>query len=215
MIKQLFSKCCRKIHVLYTFFSLKHYWEIRAIGFSREFGGVQSKLGLQHDAIRKELQALNIGSDFKLLEIGCGFGRNLKFLAEECGLSSNQIQGSDFSENMIKIAKAYLYPNEPQLFQADIVNDPLPTKSYDLILSHGVLMHIPPVKLGKAIQNIISAMKLEGHLILIEEKADREKINTYTFSHKYQEHLEFFFDISRFEVINGNLYFIVAQLKNV
>jgi len=71
----------------------KKYWELRAINFSRELNGHQSKIFEQHYWILKKIKRLNFNN---FLEIGCGFGRNIEFFTKQEVLKNKKNFGFDF-----------------------------------------------------------------------------------------------------------------------
>ena len=65
--------------------SKEAYWNLRAKGFSTEYGGCQAKYDEQHWILKEILEE---NRPNKILDIGCGFGSNIKFMIEECGFTS-------------------------------------------------------------------------------------------------------------------------------
>lgn len=81
----------------------------------------------------------------KVLDVGCGNGRFGLFLAENY---SEQItyHGIDNNEALLAYAETSLkdIPHlQAQLEMIDIVNQPLPAATYDLVVLFGVIHHIP------------------------------------------------------------------------
>jgi ubiquinone/menaquinone biosynthesis C-methylase UbiE len=79
----------------------------------------------------------------RILDLGCGNGRNSVFLAEQ----AFQVVGIDFSVNMLKIAtqKSIEIKNEnrPTFIQADIMELPFRSSTFDAALFIAALHHIP------------------------------------------------------------------------
>lgn len=131
-----------------------------------------------------------------VLEIGCGFGRNLKFLSDHLP-SSVVMTGFDISESMVRKAKGNL-KNRAFLGCADINALPLCKGSYELVFTHAVLMHVPEENIENAIREIRRVAK--NHLIIIEEtywsvgnlQGTILKPNEYTFIYDYPQLLSKF-----------------------
>ena len=116
-----------------------------------------------------------------ILEVGCGFGRNIKFLIQN-GLSPSLIVGIDISSNMIRLAREYVGNKEVKFFISDL-DGFKPKKKFDLVFTHGVLMHIPEDQINRAIDKTVSLSKKS--LVLIEQNYQAD--NNYTFIHDYKK----------------------------
>jgi len=124
-----------------------------------------------------------------VLEIGCGFGRNLKFLLEHLSYPVAMV-GFDISESMIRKAKRNLN-NRVLLGCADINALPFCEESYDLVFTHATLMHVSEQDIKNAIHQIIRVTK--RYLVIIEEtywsmggvRGSILKPNEYTFIYDY------------------------------
>lgn len=158
------------------YYSPKHFWEGWADDFIRDEW--QVKTHSQHDWLLKKIKKSKANS---ILEVGCGFGRNIKFLSDN-GVKSATIQGFDISPSMIRLAKRRV-DKKTRLFVADILNLKFSKKS-DLVFTHGVLMHVKPNSLVKALDNITALTN--KYIILIEQNYGGNK---YTFNHKYKKYL--------------------------
>jgi SAM-dependent methyltransferase len=73
----------------------------------------------------------------RLLDLGCGDGTNLAWLAP----FANKIYGSDY--NMVRLARARHRVPQARLFLADILDYPWPDDSFDIIFFNHVIEHIP------------------------------------------------------------------------
>ena len=133
-----------------TFFLLKH-------GYTpRDFWDNWSDTYF-HQPCRKEVDQshywlLEVVKKIKsesIIEVGCGFGKNLDFLCKNL-LYPPKLFGVDISESMVKKAKDYI-PDNALLACGDILNLPFSDNSFDLVFTHGTLMHISADKLPKAI----------------------------------------------------------------
>ncbi len=111
----------------------------------------------------EKLKLLGNLSNKSVLEIGCGNGRSLKYVAD---LGATELWGIDISENQIKRTKAYL---QTESIDAKLVCSPmenrcgLPTDYFDLVYSvYGIGWS---TNLDKTFELIHSYLKKEGLFI--------------------------------------------------
>jgi ubiquinone/menaquinone biosynthesis C-methylase UbiE len=183
----------------------KLYWLLKGsynpINFWEKWGKTfinepqQQLIYEQHQWI---LQILLQEKPLSLLEVGCGFGRNIKYITKNY-IAPLSITGIDFSNTMLAQAKKYLasIPIKKRrlinLKNADILNLPFPTSSFDVILCHGVLMHIKPQNINQAVKELLRVTKKS--LILVEQndtikpQSDKpyQKINYFTYAYPYKK----------------------------
>ena len=162
----------------------REFWDKWADDFIKD--PWQIRTHPQHQWLLKKIKTLKPKSIF---EVGCGFGRNIKFLIEN-GIKPNSITGLDISGRMIKLARDYINNNRVKLSVISIEKF-AEIKNFDLVFTHGVLMHIPPNNTEKALDNIIRISK--KHLILIEQNYSppkSDKSSSYTFVHNYKDMLK-------------------------
>lgn len=107
------------------------------------------------------------------LDVGCGAWAALRDLPNYLGL--------DFSIEALR--KSGL----GEFIFADITNRvPLPSKSYDMIFTRSVLLHIPPGKIAKAVQEISRVAK--KCIVLDEPEFEEEKkLQAHNFNHNLRE----------------------------
>lgn len=158
------------------------FWEEWAQTFKES--PTQQKIYPQHQWLLAKLEQLRPQS---ILEIGCGFGRNIGWLSKQLSYQPLFI-GVDFSPTFIKQAHTYLssVPNL-ELYTASLLNLP-PTVTAEVVLVHGVFMHIPPQQLPENFSNLLQrSQKAILHIEEISSQPPLEQaINKYTFSHDYQ-----------------------------
>ena len=93
-------------------------------------------------------------SPSRILEVGCGYGRLLKPIAESVELK--RIVGVDFSDTMLRKAEQYINNSKVELILADATQGlPFVDDAFDVVYTSGVLMHIPPPKDVVARQELI------------------------------------------------------------
>lgn len=94
----------------------------------------------------------------RLLDLGCGPGLLLNYLAATGRANTVQYQGIDISASMIALARER-WPNE--VFQArDILTDPLSPQSVDVVIMNGVLTErqdIPRERMVVMAEALVSA----------------------------------------------------------
>ena len=95
----------------------------------------------------------------KTLEVGCNWGRELKLLE-----GKTQLYGIDFNPLMISQARKFLKKAEFKVAEATEI--PYPDNFFDLVYTDGLLSHVPPENVEKAISEIIRVSK--KHCLLIE-----------------------------------------------
>lgn len=154
----------------------KEFWDSWAPDFVKD--SWQTKIHPQHEWL---LSVIKKKDPKSILEVGCGFGRNIKFLIEK-GVLSATITGVDISSEMINLAREYIKNKKVKLYASNLT-DFKPTTKFDLVFTHGALMHIPEDKIEDAINKLINLSK--KHLVLIEQNYQAD--NNYTFIHDYRQ----------------------------
>jgi SAM-dependent methyltransferase len=98
----------------------------------------------------------------RILDFGCGTGRNIPFLAE--AFPEAEILGCDISEESLKEAKE----NFPQavFFHNDAPE--VNTGDFDLIVVSCVLHHIPVADRAGVVRNLAARLSPQGELYILE-----------------------------------------------
>ena len=117
-----------------------------------------------------------------ILEAGCGFGRNLQYLVEH-GVPATHLHGVDITSSLLKKACQVPILKQAVLESADVLNLPYQNNNFDLVFTHGLLMHIPPKKIEKAFRELIRTSR--KYVVIYEEVSKQGNINTYTYGHDY------------------------------
>lgn len=152
----------------------KIFWEEWGKTFFKDV--YQRKIFSQHKWILEQIKELDPDS---ILEIGCGFGRNIKYLIKE-GIPAEKITGTDISSTMLENCRQYIKNCKVDLFLAEAVKLPFKDKEFSFSFTHGVLMHIPPEKITPTIKEIFRITK--GYFLCVEQNYNG---NEYTFVHNY------------------------------
>ena len=132
-----------------------------------------------------ELLGKFIKKENRVLDIGCGNGRLLKFLI-------TNYDGVDQSEELIKIA----YKNYPNAnFQvADVFHLPFEDASFDVVAGIAFLHHIPSREFRlKVLKEIHRVLKIGGILFLTNWNLFRWEIISHNIKRNKMNPLHFFF----------------------
>lgn len=100
-----------------------------------------------------------------VLDLGCGNGRFAVFLRENLQ-GDLMYTGIDSDADLLDYAGESMGNINHTLIKADLLNDPLPDKQYDLVVLFGVMHHIPGnVERAAFLQSVASHVNSGGLLI--------------------------------------------------
>lgn len=129
----------------------------------------------------------------RILDAGCGNGRHVVFFAEQ----GFDVYGIDISEEAIEIANAWLAKKglTAHLKVGDIKKLLFDEEYFDVVISYGVLDHIPFSEAKKAVQEIRRALVNGGYFYVTLRSVDdceygRGKLvekNTYVLEEGYEK----------------------------
>lgn len=97
----------------------------------------------------------------RILEYGCGIGRNIPFLRES--FPTAVIEGSDVSDVSLEMARQH---NPDNLFYLE--SGQMDMEPYDLIFVASVYHHIPPAERGQATRVLVQRLHQGGNLCVFE-----------------------------------------------
>lgn len=174
-----------KKHIKNLFWNLKggykpkEFWDKWSDTFMEDEWQVRTHT--QHDWMLRKVKEIKPKT---ILEVGCGFGRNIRFLLDNNVRS--QITGVDISPKMLAEARKYVSNKNVDFGIADVLALPFQDRLFDLVLVHGLLMHIKPEDVKKAISEILRVAKKS--LISVEQNylSSDEGAKKYTFVHNYK-----------------------------
>jgi len=96
-----------------------------------------------------EAHLADVPRDARILEVGCNSGNQLLLLRE---MGFTGLWGAEVQSYALELAKARL--PDAQLSQASALNLPYEDTDFDLVFTSGVLIHISPADLERALDEI-------------------------------------------------------------
>jgi SAM-dependent methyltransferase len=121
---------------------------------------------------------------WKILEIGCGTGRNLVALK---AMGFKKVSGIELSQNSVNVGRAHF----PEYKDIDVVVAPVEEvikdiEPVDVIFTSGLLMHLPP-ELDWVLEEVAKKAK---KLIMTNEGEIGRGVSAHAWSRNYQEVFE-------------------------
>ena len=135
----------------------KNYWNDRGKSYFEEFltSGYKEREVFYQNIFIDLLKKLSFDS---ILELGCGFGWNLKRINNE--FIDKKIHGIDFSVPQLENAKEYLGAKKNIFLDSgDIIKLPYPDNFFDVSFSFGVFMNLHKDKINLATEEAIRVTK--------------------------------------------------------
>lgn len=166
-------------------FNPKQYWTERGRTYIAEYppGGSKTK-----EVILATLATIEFES---LLDVGCGYGRYLKCIADR--FPGAKLAGVDISPTQIAEAKRYLlgYP-EIELRETDGLRLSCGDKSFDLSFTYGCMKHVPKDRIHSFFKELCRVTRHKGLFIEASRKGRRTLKQILIpemvwYSHKYDE----------------------------
>lgn len=136
-----------------------------------EFADLYTKLHSDVSELKEELDYFiaNLPGE-KVLDIGCGPGRDSKYLAD----SGLIVTGVDLTQKFVDIAQNYA-PNA-QFFRMDMRNLALTPKSYDGLWVRASFLHIPKSEAKSTMQEFRRVLKQGGLLYIGVKEGEGEQL---------------------------------------
>ena len=132
----------------------------------------------------KELKKLEFDS---LLEIGCSYAPNLSLIKKE--YPNVKLAGIDINRDAI--LRAILRVEGAQLIVGDVNDLPFKDKSFDIVLSDGVLVYVSPEEIDKVKSEMLRVARKA--IILVEFHSEGlDKKGEISFSHRGRNYKELF-----------------------
>lgn len=146
----------------------------------RESEGIAFDLSGCRDAYRilEELHP-HLRPDMRILEIGCGIGRMLRFFA----VIFREVHGFDVAPGMIEQGKEFLarFDNIHLHVGDGMTLAPLADASIDVVVSHAVFQHVPELA-------VIESYVAEAHRVLVPGGVFKFLVKTERWTHQGDEH---------------------------
>jgi len=111
------------------------------------------------------LAAIHGTPPFRILDFGCGPGRDLKIFKE----LGHQAIGLEGSERFVDIARAY---SGCEVWQQDFFKLDLPAAFFDAIFANASLFHVPSQELPRVLKQLWATLKPDGVLFSSNPRGD-------------------------------------------
>jgi 2-polyprenyl-3-methyl-5-hydroxy-6-metoxy-1,4-benzoquinol methylase len=172
---RLLSRLFGKSHV-YSESDQRTLWKIRG-GENYSF---ESETSESREFARRffgELfKAIALPKDASIIELGCGSGRNLLILKE---MGYTNLKGVDFSETQV----AFCRDLGLDVSLMDISALGYPDRSFDLVFTNSVLLHVPPSRIEKVMRETVRVAK--NIVALRENTSDEEEFSGHVYKYNY------------------------------
>jgi ubiquinone/menaquinone biosynthesis C-methylase UbiE len=128
-----------------------------------------------------------------ILDIGCGFGRDAKYLSER----GFDVIGIDLSSNQLKIAKNHA--PKAKFVQMDMRKLNFEDNTFDGIFAAASLVHLPKNQIESTLKEFFRVIKSKSILFVTVKKGTGESFSTKDY---YAGNEKFFAYYSEDEIIN-------------
>jgi ubiquinone/menaquinone biosynthesis C-methylase UbiE len=152
------------------------------------------------------LQFVNIKEKQNFIEVGCGNGAVSKYIAKKYRLN---VTGTDVDPKMVQLAQENIDEElNIRFFETDATNLPFQDNDFSIVLSFGVMHHIP--NWLDALKEIKRVLKPKGYLIYFDMLFPKRlaKIGKL-FKHKYGittiDELDSFIEENNFSTVHSSL----------
>lgn len=173
---------------------------------------LQKRVGIDAYDIKRRIS--------NILDAGCGIGRHVVFFAEQ----GYNIYGTDISREAIEIANAWLAKRKltANLYICDVQKMPFRNNLFDVVVSHGVLDHIPYDAAKKAISEIKRVLAPEGYLFISLRSTEDSEFgrgekaghNTFTLAEGYEKGIiQHYFDLTEIKDLLASETFKVFDIE--
>ena len=121
--------------------------------------------GITRTKLNKEFLK-NINSSGKILEVGSNIGVQLLFLQK---MGFKNLYGIDINEKAVELSK--LITKKINIIRGSVLDIPFKDNYFDLVFTSGVLIHVSPLNIKKAMEEIYRVAK--KHIWGLEYYADK------------------------------------------
>jgi SAM-dependent methyltransferase len=114
------------------------------------------------------LQSLQGTAPFRILDFGCGPGRDLKMFRD----LGHEAIGLEGAERFVELARAY---SGCEVWLQDFLQLKLPSEFFDGIFANASLFHVPSQELPRVLKELWTALKPEGVLFSSNPRGDNQE----------------------------------------
>jgi len=114
------------------------------------------------------LQAIRGAPPFRILDFGCGPGRDLKIFRE----LGHEAIGLDGAERFVDLARAY---SGCEVWCQDFLKLDLPPEFFDGVFANASLFHVPSQELPRVLKELWATLKSDGVLFSSNPRGDNDE----------------------------------------
>ena len=114
------------------------------------------------------LQSIEGEPPFRILDLGCGPGRDLKAIAE----LGHVAIGLEGASRLAEMARAY---SGSEVWQQDLLKLELPAQAFDGVFANATLFHVPGQELPRVLRELRATLKPRGVLFTSNPRGDNEE----------------------------------------
>jgi len=125
----------------------------------------------EHDVSQNRdalLQYLRGQAPFRILDFGCGPGRDLKIFRH----LGHEAIGLEGAERFVELARSY---TDCEIWHQDFLKLALPPEFFDGIFANASLFHVPSQELPRVLRELWAALKVEGVLFSSNPRGENEE----------------------------------------
>lgn len=161
------------------------------------------RIGTWHHDVSQNRNALIAAmnkSDGKILDLGCGSGRDLVAFQE----MGYQVTGLDATPAFVEMASQIA---GCEVWQQSFLSLDLPSKTFDGIFANASLIHVPSVEMLGVLENLHQALSKNGILLMSMVRGDREGYSERPTGFRYvtgweYESLKPILEAAKFQIID-------------
>jgi SAM-dependent methyltransferase len=117
------------------------------------------------DALLKQLHGQE---PFRILDFGCGPGRDLKIFRH----AGHEAVGLEGAERFVELARQY---SGCEVWQQDFLSLQLPAEHFDGIFANAALFHVPSQELARVLKELWATLRPSGVLFSSNPRGDNEE----------------------------------------
>ena len=160
--------------------------------------------------LRKLFKHISLAKGDAVLDMGCGTGRLVSLLRRAIGKKGLLVE-SDFSAEMLGIAKSKYFERNLFFIQSDAQKIPLKEDTFDAIICFALFPHLPDKK--NALEEFHRILK-SGKSIYIAHLMSREELNRFHSQVKGPIKKDFLPDEKEMERLFSSTGFCEIAIKN-